>query len=292
MTQDEKLDLCRVRHVPGPFLSIVVPAYNEAQRIGPSLAAIQRYVASETHTTEVIVVDDGSSDGTADLVSSIIDPWPVFRVIRNDRNRGKGYSVRRGVLEAQGEYVLFIDADLSAPIDQADVLITSLKSTGADAAIGSRALQRDLIGVHQPAFREWGGMCFNLAVRLLTGLKLRDTQCGLKVFRRRATRRAFEHMNAERFGFDPELVFLVERWGGRILEIPVRWDNDPATKFNVLRDGVRSLREVAAVRWYALTGKYPPRTTTERPAAVMDGSGGGAGRAPNITVDVQRRSCG
>jgi dolichyl-phosphate beta-glucosyltransferase len=241
-----------------PFLSIVVPAYNEAQRIGRSLAAIHWYLASKRYSSEVIIVDDGSNDGTADAVSSMIESWPEFRLLRNERNRGKGYSVRRGVLEARGAYALFTDTDLSAPIDQTGMLIAALESTGADAAIGSRALQRELIGVHQPLLREWGGICFNLAVRLFTGLKLHDTQCGLKLFRRETTRRAFEHMKAERFGFDPELLFLVERWGGRILEIPVRWDNDPATKFNVLRDAVRSFREVAEVRWRVLTRQYPP----------------------------------
>lgn len=255
MTQNDD----RLPEAAAPFLSVVVPAYNEALRIGRSLAAIHWYLASKRYSSEVIVVDDGSSDDTAEVVASVIAPWASFRLIRNERNRGKGYSVGRGVLEARGEYVLFTDADLSAPIDQTGMLIAALESTGADAAIGSRALQRELIGVHQPLFREWGGICFNLAVRLFTGLKLRDTQCGLKLFRREATRRAFEHMKAERFGFDPELLFLVERWGGRIVEIPVRWDNDPATKFSVLRDTIRSFREVAEVRWRALTGQYPPR---------------------------------
>jgi dolichyl-phosphate beta-glucosyltransferase len=240
-----------------PFLSVVVPAYNEAQRIGRSLSAIRWYLASRTYSSEVIVVDDGSSDDTSEVISAAIESWPSFRLLRNERNRGKGYSVRRGVMEARGEFVLFTDADLSAPIDQTGMLIAALESTGAEAAIGSRALQRELIGIHQPLFRELGGICFNLAVRLFTGLQLRDTQCGLKLFRRDATRRAFEHMKAERFGFDPELLFLVERFGGRILEIPVRWDNDPATKFNVLRDTVRSFREVAEVRWRTMTGQYP-----------------------------------
>jgi hypothetical protein len=153
------------------------------------------------------------------------------------------------VLEARGEYVLFTDADLSAAIDQTGTLIAALESTGADAAIGSRALQRELIGVHQPWFREFAGICFNVAVRLLTGLRLRDTQCGLKLFRRDTTRRAFEHLRAERFGFDPELLFLIQRWDGRVLEIPVRWDNDPATRFRLLRDAAQSLREVFAVRY-------------------------------------------
>lgn len=249
-----------------PFLSIVVPAYNEAQRIGRSLGSIRRYLDSKTFSAEVLVVDDGSCDGTAEVVESAIER-PGFRLIRNQRNRGKGFSVRRGVLESRGRYVLFTDADLSAPIDQAGMLIAALESTGADAAIGSRALQRELIGVHQSLFREWGGICFNMAVRLFTGLKLRDTQCGLKLFRRETTRPAFEHMKAERFGFDPELLFLVERWGGRTLEIPVRWDNDPDTKFDVFHDALRSFREVADVRWRALTGQYPPRQHAVRSPA-------------------------
>jgi len=242
---------------PAPFLSIVIPAYNEEFRIGKSLDRVRRYLAAKTFSADVIVVDDGSSDATRSLVGRAAEDWPALRLIVNDRNRGKGFSVRRGAQEARGLYVLLTDADLSAPIDQAGILIAALESTGADAAVGSRALQRELIGVHQPRIREWAGICFNLAVRLLTGLKLRDTQCGFKLFRRETTRRAFQHLKAERFGFDPELLFLIQRFGGRVLEIPVRWDNDPATRFSILRDAVQSLREVLAVRWRVLTRRYP-----------------------------------
>src|SRR5215471_8050511 len=163
-----------------PFLSIIVPAYNEAQRLGRSLDRIRAYLAAKSFGAEVIVVDDGSSDGTSALVRRACETWPELRCIVNEVNRGKGFTVRRGVLEARGQYVLFTDADLSAAIDQTGMLIAALESTDADAAIGSRALQRELIGVHQPLFREWGGIVFNLTVRLFTGLKLRDTQCGLK----------------------------------------------------------------------------------------------------------------
>jgi dolichyl-phosphate beta-glucosyltransferase len=250
------------------FLSIVIPAYNEELRIGRSLKRVRLYLQSKTFTAEVIVVDDGSTDRTADIAGREAETWAGLRVLRNDRNRGKGFSVRRGALQARGEYVLFTDADLSAPIDQTGVLIAALASTGADAAIGSRALQRELIGVHQPWFREWGGVCFNWTVRLFTGLRLRDTQCGLKLFRLATTRKAFEHLKAERFGFDPELLFLIKRWGGRILEIPVRWDNDPGTTLNIWRDTARSFLEVVQVRWWALTGQYPPaeRATASRGA--------------------------
>jgi glycosyltransferase involved in cell wall biosynthesis len=243
-------------HLAAPFLSIVIPAYNEALRIGKSLRGIRQYL-SKVPRSEVIVVDDGSTDQTAQVVAQAWDNWPALRLLVNDRNRGKGFSVRRGVLEARGQYVLFTDSDLSAPIDQADTLIAALESTGADSAVGSRALQRELIGVQQPLFRQLGGIFFNWTVRVFTGLTLRDTQCGLKLFRRETTRWAFEQLRAEHFGFDPELLFLIQRLGGRVLEIPVRWDNDPATRFSVLHDTVQSFREVLAIRWRAWMGQYP-----------------------------------
>jgi glycosyltransferase involved in cell wall biosynthesis len=255
---------------PALFLSIVIPAYNEAQRIGKSLHSIRHYLEGKRFGAEVIVVDDGSTDSTAEVVARAARGWPALSVVRNPANRGKGFSVRRGVLEARGKYVLFTDADLSASIDQAGVLIAALEATGADAAIGSRALQRELIGVHQPWFREWAGICFNWVVRLLTGLRLRDTQCGLKLFRRDTTRQAFEHLKAQGFGFDPELLFLIERWGGRIIEIAVRWDHDPVTRFSILRDASRSLEEVLAVRWRAWTGGYPPAKGAQASAAGPD----------------------
>jgi dolichyl-phosphate beta-glucosyltransferase len=262
MFQDRNADedaalRCAAESSDRRFLSIIVPAYNEALRIGRSLDRIRAYLTTKGFKGEVIVVDDGSSDATSGVVRRAMESWPELRLIVNERNRGKGFSVRRGVLEARGQYVLFTDADLSAAIDQTGTLLAALESTDADAAIGSRALQRELIGVHQPLFREWGGIVFNLVVRLFTGLTLRDTQCGLKLFRRETTLRAFEHLKAERFGFDPELLFLVQRWGGRILEIPVRWDNDPATRFSVLGDTVQSFREVMAVRWRVWMRQYP-----------------------------------
>lgn len=243
-----------------PLLSIVIPAYNEALRLGRSLERIRHYLETKSFASEVIVVDDGSTDAQEAVLNEAGRPFPSLRMIRNERNHGKGYSVRRGVLEARGEFVLFTDADLSAPIDEADKLLSELKLNQADAAVGSRALQRQLIGIHQPAMREYGGRFFNLIVRLATGLKVRDTQCGLKLFRRATTRHAFELLRVEGFGFDPELLFLIQRLGGKIIEVPVRWDNDPATKVRVVRDAARACLDLVALRWRTATGKYSRQT--------------------------------
>lgn len=241
-----------------PFLSVVIPAYNEAGRIGNTLEAIRRYAGSKDFPIELIIVDDGSGDSMPAFLREVAAGWPVMRILRNEPNRGKGYSVRRGVLEAQGVYILFTDADLSTPIEEADKLATVLESKQADAAIGSRALQRELIGIRQPRLRQWAGLFFNLLVRFFTGLGIRDTQCGFKLFRRETTRRAFELQRTDGFGFDPEILFLIQRCGGKIIEVPVRWNNDPATKVRFLRDSTKMFAGLAALRWRALTGKYAP----------------------------------
>jgi dolichyl-phosphate beta-glucosyltransferase len=242
--------------VPRPFLSIVIPAYNEASRLGRTLDLIRHYASGKPFAVEVVVVDDGSSDATPSLVRERAQDWPALRLVVNERNRGKGFSVRRGVLEAEGELVLFTDADLSAPIEEADKLLAALQSSRAIAAIGSRALDRSLIRIRQPKWREYAGRAFNLLVRLITGLPLRDTQCGLKLFRRAAVLPAFRAQRVTGFGFDPEVLFLIRRWGGEVVEVPVRWDNDPATKVRFFRDSLRMLVELGLLRWRAWTGQY------------------------------------
>ncbi|MGH9357032.1 MAG: dolichyl-phosphate beta-glucosyltransferase [Terriglobia bacterium] len=239
-----------------PFLSVVIPAYNEAARIGASLEAIRKYLAARRFPSEIIVVDDGSTDTMPALLSKAARDWPELRVLRHEPNRGKGYSVRRGVLDARGTYVLFTDADLSAPIEEADKLLAALQSCGADAAAGSRALDRRLVGVRQAAHREWSGRAFNVLVRALTGLPIRDTQCGFKLFHRSTTRRSFELQRAGGFGFDPELLFLIRQSGLKIIEVPVRWNNDRATKVRLLRDSTRMFRELVELRWRLWTGGY------------------------------------
>ncbi len=242
--------------MPPPFLSVIIPAYNEALRIGGTLEAVRDYLAVCEFATELILVDDGSTDSTPAVLEDFRSRCPAVRILRNEPNRGKGFSVRRGALEAQGEFVLFTDADLSAPIEEAGKLLAALESSRADAAVGSRALQRELIGVRQPWYRDTAGRVFNLLVRLITGLTIHDTQCGLKLFRRATTRRAFELQRVERFGFDPELLFLIERLGGKIVEVPVRWNDNPATKVHFLHDSTRMFLDLLALRWRALRGDY------------------------------------
>ncbi len=239
-----------------PYLSVVIPAYNEALRIGGTLEKVRQYLETRNFPCELIIVDDGSRDDMPELLAEYCERHSATRVLRNEPNRGKGYSVRRGVLEARGEFVLFTDADLSAPIEETNKLLAALEAEGADAAVGSRALDRRLIGVRQPWRRETAGRVFNLLVRAFTGLKIQDTQCGLKLFRRETTRRAFELQTINGFGFDPEILFLIDREDGRILEVPVRWNDNPATKVHFLRDSTRMFFDLVALRWRAFWGGY------------------------------------
>ena len=238
-----------------PELSIIIPAYNEERRLPRTLDAIRGYLAARAIRAEVIVVDDGSTDSTARLVEERRAGWPALRLLSNGRNRGKGFSVRHGMLEARGEAALFTDADLSAPIEEADKLLAALAQY--DVAIGSRAVDRSLIEVHQSRFRELAGIGFNFGVRVMTGLPFVDTQCGFKAFRRARARLVFEQQRAEGFGFDPEVLFLAQRHGLTAVEIPVRWAHDPLTKVHMLRDSFGMLLELFAIRWNWLLRRYP-----------------------------------
>jgi glycosyltransferase involved in cell wall biosynthesis len=240
-----------------PELSIVIPAYNEEARPPLALARIQDYLAAQGFGAEIIVVDDGSTDGTAAVAEEWRGVQPSLMLLRNEGNRGKGFSVRRGMLAAHGRVALFTDADLSAPIDEAKKLLDALAD--ADVAIGSRALNRSLIEVHQSGMRERAGMIFNFIVRIMTGLPFADTQCGFKAFRRERCQRVFEQQRVEGFGFDPEVLFLAQRQGLRIVEIPVRWAHDPATKVHVVRDSLRMFADLFVIRWGQLAGRYPTR---------------------------------
>jgi glycosyltransferase involved in cell wall biosynthesis len=248
-----------------PELSIVVPSFNEEQRLPATLSDISAYIRASGRKTEVIVVDDGSTDRTGDIAKSFAGEIEPLRVLTNDQNRGKGYSVRRGMLEARGRIVLFTDADLSAPIAEADKLIAALLDH--DLAIGSRALNRTLISVRQSLFREYAGIIFNFIVRAILRLPFVDTQCGFKAFRRERCQMIFQQQRIERFGFDPELLYLARHHGLTAAEIPVRWAHSPATKVSMFRDSIQMFLDVFIIRWNALAGRYPRINSSAIPAA-------------------------
>lgn len=242
-----------------PKLSIVIPAYNEERRVGRTLTRIREYLATESFAAgefEIVVVDDGSTDATARIVQDRMAEIPGLRLVSNEQNRGKGYSVRRGMLEARGTVSLFTDADLSSPIEESEKLFKAIRE-GNDLAIGSRAVDRSLIVVHQSRFREVAGMIFNGFVRLFTGLPFRDTQCGFKAFVSGTCRIVFEQQRIEGFGFDPEVLFLARRHGLKGAEVPVRWAHDAATKVHVLRDSLLMFADLVYIRWNWMIGRYP-----------------------------------
>jgi glycosyltransferase involved in cell wall biosynthesis len=237
-------------------LSIIVPAYNESARLPETLRRIEAYFTrSEWDFHEILVVDDGSRDGTLAAAHAFAAENPNIRVLANPGNKGKGYSVRHGMLEAKGRWRLFSDADLSTPIDELDKLWCSLEKAGAQIAIGSRALDRSLIGVHQPGFRESAGKVFNAIMRTVTGLPFADTQCGFKIFREDAAREIFSRQTLERFGFDVEVLFIARKLGFKAVEVPVRWDHAEGSKVGMFT-GLHAFKELADVRFNDLMGYY------------------------------------
>ncbi|MCP5115663.1 MAG: glycosyltransferase family 2 protein [bacterium] len=238
-------------------ISIVIPAYNEQQRLPASLERVLDYLSQgDWGSTEVVVVNDGSTDGTHEVVEQFAASHPGVRLLDNPGNRGKGYSVRHGMLEASGDWVLFSDADLSAPIEELDKLMRAVRDRDADVVIGSRALDRSLIGVHQSGFREWAGRIFNLMMRVLTGLPFWDTQCGFKLFSARAAREVFRRQRLEGFGFDAETLFIARKLGFQIVEIPVRWNHVEGTKVSMFSDSVNMFLDLVRVRVNQLRGFY------------------------------------
>ncbi len=240
------------------FLSIVIPAYNEATRLGGTLDAVVDYMRQNYPQGEVIVVDDGSSDDTADLARATFAKARPLRtsVISYKSNLGKGRAVRLGLLAARGDVALFSDADLSTPITETPKLIDPILKNECDVTFGSRALDRTLIGVHQSWRREQGGRIFNLFVRLATGLPFWDTQCGFKAFKMSACRPLVEAATVDRFGFDVELLYLAHRAGLRLREVPVRWDHNEGSKISLASDSFKMLSEVGLIRQQDRRGVY------------------------------------
>ena len=239
-------------------LSVVIPAYNEAARLGKTLRAVVDYLRQSSPKAELIVVDDGSSDQTAELARQVFKESRDLRtsIISYKSNLGKGRAVRLGLLAARSDVALFSDADLSTPISEAPKLIEPIVQGQCDVTFGSRALDRQLIGVHQPWRREQGGRIFNLVVRLATGLPVWDPQCGFKAFRMSVCRPLVEAATVDRFGFDVELLYLAFRAGLNLKEIPVRWDHNEGSKVSVVSDSFKMLNEVALIRQQARRGVY------------------------------------
>lgn len=235
--------------------SIVIPAYNEAKRLEATLDRVLGYVAERKWNAEVLVVNDGSKDTTREIVLQRAAQNPVLRLVDNPGNRGKGYSVRNGVMNARGEFILFTDADLASPIEEGEKLLAAL-AAGADIAIGSRWLDKTLQTRPQPLYRRILGRVFNLALRLVLGMNFKDTQCGFKAFKRQAAEAVFPLQVIERWGFDPEILFLARRLGLRVDEVAVKWAHQENTKISPIRDGLRMFTELLTIRWYAVSGRY------------------------------------
>ena len=237
-------------------ISIVIPAYNEEARLPASLDLVTAYLRDKTFDfAEIVVVDDGSRDATAKLVEQRAASQENLRLVRNPGNRGKGFTVRHGVMESRGEWILSTDADLSAPIGELDKLIAAVEREHAKVAIGSRALDRSLVGVHQSAFREFAGRLFNLMMRIVTGLPFRDTQCGFKLFEAAAAREIFERQTLDGFSFDVEDLVIAKVLGHKTIEVPVVWNNVEGTKVSAL-SGATSYFALLGIRWRALYGRY------------------------------------
>jgi glycosyltransferase involved in cell wall biosynthesis len=233
----------------------VIPAYNESARLPATLASVVGCIRARGWQAEVLVVNDGSTDATADVVRAFAQTAPEVRLIENPGNHGKGYSVRAGMLQARGKVALFTDSDLSAPIEEAERLFAAIQD-GADIAIGSRWLESGRQTQRQPLYRQFFGRCFNAVTRAVMRLPFADTQCGLKAFTREAAQTVFQLQTIDRWGFDPEILFIALKRGYWIIEVPVSWAHDERTRMSYLRDGIRMLQEIALVRWNAFRGLY------------------------------------
>jgi dolichyl-phosphate beta-glucosyltransferase len=259
------------RKSTGLELSIIIPAYNEEKRIGRTLECIRTHFTERPSALvlddiEVIVVDDGSVDGTSQVVQKYASELPSLRLVSNDRNRGKGYSIRHGMLEARGRIALFMDADLSFSMAEAEKLLSTLEK-GGDVAIGSRSIDPSLMETPPPLIRKIAGSVFNNLVRVLIGLPFRDTQCGLKAFARDRCRPIFEQQRIERFGFDPEILFLAQQQGLKTAEVAVRCSHDPASKVRILRDSALMFWELVHIRLNSICNRYSSQDASSNSAA-------------------------
>ncbi len=253
-------------------LSVVIPAFNEGERLPPTLEKVRAYLNAGGWRSELIVSDDGSTDGSPERLPP---RFPNVTFLRAPRNQGKGAAVRRGVLRAQGDLILFSDADLSTPIEELEALRRAIVVDGCDIAIASRGLAESRLDVRQPWWRELAGRTFNRLVRPLSGLPFRDTQCGFKLFRREAAHRLFSLARCDGWAFDVEVLMLAAQLGYSVAEVPVRWINAEGSKVRLFVDGPRMLRDILRFRWWRLRGLYR-RPAAEPAATVSSSEGGGA----------------
>ncbi|HEY5213029.1 MAG TPA: dolichyl-phosphate beta-glucosyltransferase [Acidobacteriaceae bacterium] len=251
-----------------PRLSIVIPAYNESARIEATLARVLECVDTRHWDAEILVVDDGSTDNTAAIIQQWMARHPQLHLVKNPGNRGKGYSVRNGLLQSAGDIVMFTDADLSAPIEEATSLIEAIDA-GADVAIGSRWLDKQKQTVHQPIYRRFFGRCFNWVTRRIIGLPFKDTQCGFKAFRRDAAQVIFRLQTIERWGFDPEILYIARKLKYTIIEVPVTWGHDERSRISYLKDGMKMLEEMAEIHTNSLRGRYDQAIAAMRDTSNM-----------------------
>ena len=232
-------------------VSIIIPAYNEAQRLPMTLAATAEYFEGRNESFEIFVVDDGSTDSTAEVVADYAKGHPALSLhcLSYGSNRGKGFAVRYGMLQAGGDHRLFCDADLATPAEEDEVVLAAMEQSGADIGIGSRPLRKSHLLVHQPWYREWLGRGFNKAVRLLAVPGIADTQCGFKIFTAQAAQDVFSRCRLNGFAFDSEALYVARRLGYPIVEVPIRWSHKDGSKVSMVRDGLRMLRDLSTIRW-------------------------------------------
>jgi glycosyltransferase involved in cell wall biosynthesis len=251
-----------------PRLSIVIPAYNESARIESTLVRVLGCIEKHKWDAEVLVVDDGSTDRTVAIIQQWMARNRRLHLIKNPGNRGKGYSVRNGLLQAKGQIVLFTDADLSAPIEEGERLFEAIDA-GADVAIGSRWLDKQKQTVHQPLYRRFFGRCFNWVTRKVIGLPFKDTQCGFKAFKRDAAQTIFRLQTIERWGFDPEILFIARKLKYVITEVPVTWGHDERSRISYLKDGTKMLEEMYEIRVNSLRGRYDQAIASMKDTSTM-----------------------
>jgi glycosyltransferase involved in cell wall biosynthesis len=240
-------------------VSVVIPAFNEENRLGTSLSRIRQYFAEHELDFELVVVDDGSSDATLRVAYDFSRQHSLgnrFQLLANSSNRGKGFSVRRGMLACRCPFARMTDSDLSTPIEEFEKLHGEMLCGPCDVTFGSRDLPGSTIDLHQSWFREHAGKAYNRAVRLLTGLPFKDTQCGFKLFRMASCRPVFEVQKLENFAFDVEVLFIAHRWGHVLKEIPVRWHHSPGTKVRFSSDAPRMFFDLFRIRRNYALGVY------------------------------------